>query len=224
MDQRLADSEPELLFIRLIKILQSTVAKTEQGSMRNRDLCSWFVYYISTYISDHATVLKGHQHPANWAPVSSMAPLIRLRGKGHVRMKIAPQPPPPLLLPAPILPWCYLTLLSIRLPSRFIFEDYTPTNFDTFPAAIMTVFQVWLPQIPSFCLLSMTHCTLGYFSPQAQIKQLCSHTLHPLPPLSSHTSMRTYAHMNIRQVKREQTHIRSATKPTALWNRFDQHT
>lgn len=26
---------------------------------------------------------------------------------------------------------------------RFIFEDYTPTNFDTFPAAIMTVFQVW---------------------------------------------------------------------------------
>lgn len=25
---------------------------------------------------------------------------------------------------------------------RFIFEDYTPTNFDTFPAAIMTVFQV----------------------------------------------------------------------------------
>ncbi|CAM4718037.1 unnamed protein product [Leuciscus chuanchicus] len=25
---------------------------------------------------------------------------------------------------------------------RFIFEDYTPTNFDTFPAAIMTVFQI----------------------------------------------------------------------------------
>lgn len=29
------------------------------------------------------------------------------------------------------------------LSHRFIFEDYTPTNFDTFPAAIMTVFQVW---------------------------------------------------------------------------------
>lgn len=36
-------------------------------------------------------------------------------------------------------------------PSRFIFEEYTPTNFDTFPAAIMTVFQVWLSQISSFC-------------------------------------------------------------------------
>lgn len=131
-------------------------------------------------------------------------------------MKIALHPPPP-LLPPPILPWSYLTLLSICLPSRFIFEDYTPTNFDTFPAAIMTVFQVWLPQIPSFCLLSMTHCTLGYFSPQAQIKQLCSLALHPLPPLSSHTSMHTYAHMNIRQVKREQIRISSATKPTALW-------
>lgn len=137
--------------------------------------------------------------------------------KWHVRMKIDPHPPPPPLLPSPILPWSYLTLLSICLPSRFIFEDYTPTNFDTFPAAIMTVFQVWLPQIPSFCLLSMTHCTLGYFSPQAQIKQLCSLALHPPPPLSSHTSMHTYAHMNIRQVKRERTHIRSATKPTALW-------
>lgn len=68
-------------------------------------------------------------------------------------MKIALHPPPP-----PILPWSYLTLLSICLPSRFIFEDYTPTNFDTFPAAIMTVFQVWLPQIPSF--LPALHDTL----------------------------------------------------------------
>lgn len=101
--------------------------------------------------------------------------------------------------------------LSICFPSRFIFEDYTPTNFDTFPAAIMTVFQVWLPQIPPSCLLSMTHCTLGYFSPQAQIKQLCSIALRPLPPRSSHTSKHTYAHMNIRQGKREQVHIRSAS-------------
>lgn len=131
--------------------------------------------------------------------------------KWHVQMKIDMHPPPPLL------PWSYLTLLYICLPSRFIFEDYTPTNFDTFPAAIMTVFQVWLPQIPSFFLLSITHCTLGYFSPQAQIKQLCSLALHPLPPLSSHTSMHTYAHMNIRQVKRERIHIRSAKNPTALW-------
>lgn len=60
--------------------------------------------------------------------------------------------PPPPLLPRLILPQSYLTLLSFCLPSRFIFEDYTPTNFDTFPAAIMTVFQVWLPQIPSFLL------------------------------------------------------------------------
>lgn len=30
----------------------------------------------------------------------------------------------------------------ICLSHRFIFKDYTPTNFDTFPAAIMTVFQV----------------------------------------------------------------------------------
>ncbi|KAK1896783.1 Voltage-dependent R-type calcium channel subunit alpha-1E [Dissostichus eleginoides] len=34
-------------------------------------------------------------------------------------------------------------LLGMQLfGGRFIFEDYTPTNFDTFPAAIMTVFQV----------------------------------------------------------------------------------
>lgn len=33
-------------------------------------------------------------------------------------------------------------LLFLHLFHRFIFEDYTPTNFDTFPAAIMTVFQV----------------------------------------------------------------------------------
>lgn len=33
---------------------------------------------------------------------------------------------------------CHFFLLH-----RFIFEDYTPTNFDTFPASIMTVFQVW---------------------------------------------------------------------------------
>lgn len=29
-----------------------------------------------------------------------------------------------------------------RVFFRFIFKDYTPANFDTFPAAIMTVFQV----------------------------------------------------------------------------------
>uniref|UniRef100_A0A3Q3LAH6 Voltage-dependent R-type calcium channel subunit alpha-1E-like n=1 Tax=Mastacembelus armatus TaxID=205130 RepID=A0A3Q3LAH6_9TELE len=34
-------------------------------------------------------------------------------------------------------------LLGMQLfGGRFIFEDYTPTNFDTFPAAIMTVFQI----------------------------------------------------------------------------------
>lgn len=137
--------------------------------------------------------------------------------KWHVWMKIALHPPPP-LLPPPILPWSDLTLLSICLPSRFIFEDYTPTNFDTFPAAIMTVFQVWLPQIPSFCLLSMTHCTLGYLSPQAQIKQLCLLALHPLPLLPSHTSMHTYAHMNIRQVKREQS--TSDLLQNQLWTVF----
>ncbi|CDQ67987.1 unnamed protein product [Oncorhynchus mykiss] len=39
-------------------------------------------------------------------------------------------------------------LLGMQLfGGRFIFEDYTPTNFDTFPAAIMTVFQVWLNSI-----------------------------------------------------------------------------
>lgn len=129
-------------------------------------------------------------------------------------MKIALHPPR--ALPPPIPPLSYLTLLSICLPSRFIFEDYTPTNFDTFPAAIMTVFQVWLPQIhPAprlpFCLLYMTHCTQGYISPQAQIKQLCSLVLHPPPLLSSHTSSHTYVHMNIRQVKCEQIRIRSAT-------------
>ncbi|KAL6459368.1 hypothetical protein AOLI_G00072850, partial [Acnodon oligacanthus] len=33
-------------------------------------------------------------------------------------------------------------LLGMQLfGGRFTFEDYTPTNFDTFPAAIMTVFQ-----------------------------------------------------------------------------------
>ena len=135
--------------------------------------------------------------------------------KWHVQMKIALHPPPPLLPPPSFLPWLYLTLLSIFLPSRFIFEDYTPTNFDTFPASIMTVFQVWLPQIPSFCLLSMTHCTLGYFSPQAQIKQLSSLALHPLPPLSSHTTMHTYAHMNIRNVNKSTSDL--LQKPTALW-------
>ncbi|XP_069378139.1 voltage-dependent R-type calcium channel subunit alpha-1E [Paralichthys olivaceus] len=34
-------------------------------------------------------------------------------------------------------------LLGMQLfGGRFIFEDYSPTNFDTFPAAIMTVFQI----------------------------------------------------------------------------------
>uniref|UniRef100_A0A8C2DIN4 Calcium channel, voltage-dependent, R type, alpha 1E subunit b n=1 Tax=Cyprinus carpio TaxID=7962 RepID=A0A8C2DIN4_CYPCA len=34
-------------------------------------------------------------------------------------------------------------LLGMQLfGGRFIFEDYTPTNFDTFPAAVMTVFQI----------------------------------------------------------------------------------
>nr|XP_057930383.1 voltage-dependent R-type calcium channel subunit alpha-1E [Doryrhamphus excisus] len=34
-------------------------------------------------------------------------------------------------------------LLGMQLfGGRFIFKDYTPTNFDTFPAAIMTVFQI----------------------------------------------------------------------------------
>uniref|UniRef100_A0A3P9KUF1 Calcium voltage-gated channel subunit alpha1 E n=1 Tax=Oryzias latipes TaxID=8090 RepID=A0A3P9KUF1_ORYLA len=33
-------------------------------------------------------------------------------------------------------------LLGMQLFGGFIFEDYTPTNFDTFPAAIMTVFQI----------------------------------------------------------------------------------
>lgn len=159
--------------------------------------------------------MKRKLYPASWTTLSFNGSCDEEGRKWHVGMEIALHPPP--LLPPPILPWSYLTLLSICLPSRFIFEDYTPTNFDTFPAAIMTVFQVWLPQIPSFCLLSMTHCTLGYFSPQAQIKQLCSLALHPLPPLSSHTSMHTYAHMNIRQVKREQIRISSATKATALW-------
>lgn len=155
-------------------------------------------------------------HPANWTAVFFNDEEER---KWHVRMKIALHPPPH--LPPPILPWSYLTLLSICLPSRFIFEDYTPTNFDTFPAAIMTVFQVWLPQIPSFCLLSMTHCTLGYFSPQAQIKQLCSLALHPLPPLSSHTSMHTYAHMNIRQVNPHQIFYKTNRTVKEC---FDQHT
>lgn len=41
------------------------------------------------------------------------------------------------------------------IPSlRFIFEDYTPTNFDTFPAAIMTVFQV--------CKTTNTQTTLTF--------------------------------------------------------------
>uniref|UniRef100_A0A3B3R636 Calcium voltage-gated channel subunit alpha1 E n=1 Tax=Paramormyrops kingsleyae TaxID=1676925 RepID=A0A3B3R636_9TELE len=33
-------------------------------------------------------------------------------------------------------------LLGMQLFGGFIFEDYTPTHFDTFPAAIMTVFQI----------------------------------------------------------------------------------
>ncbi|KAI4787739.1 hypothetical protein KUCAC02_036279, partial [Chaenocephalus aceratus] len=32
-------------------------------------------------------------------------------------------------------------VVSLMASMKFIFEDYTPTNFDTFPAAIMTVFQ-----------------------------------------------------------------------------------
>ena len=47
--------------------------------------------------------------------------------------------------------WRHLELLSRRFifddPDDmfvdYISDDYTPTNFDTFPAAIMTVFQVW---------------------------------------------------------------------------------
>lgn len=144
--------------------------------------------------------------------------------KWHVRMKIALHPPPP-LIPPPILPWSYLTLFSIFLPSRFIFEDYTPTNFDTFPAAIMTVFQVWLLQIPPRSACSPWHIAPWDISHPRRRLNNSAHSPHPLPPLSSHTSMHTYGHMNKRQVKRERIHIRSATKTErAVKECFDQHT
>lgn len=104
-------------------------------------------------------------------------------------MKIAlhppPPPPPPPSSSSSYSSSSYLTLLPLCLPSRFIFEDYTPTNFDTFPAAVMTVFQVWLPQIPSFL-----HDTLhpGYISHPRRRLNNSAHSLSaPLPPLSSHT-------------------------------------
>lgn len=41
--------------------------------------------------------------------------------------------------------------------SRFNFEDETPTtNFDTFPAAILTVFQVRPPLHPPACFNSLS--------------------------------------------------------------------
>lgn len=94
--------------------------------------------------------------------------------------------------------------LAFHLPSRFIFEDHTPTNFDTFPAAIMTVFQVWLPQTPSFC--TALHDTLhpGIFSHPRRRLNNSAHSLStPASLPSSHTSMPTYARMDISQVKHE---------------------
>lgn len=51
---------------------------------------------------------------------------------------------------------CVLIYFFLFLPCRFNFEDETPTtNFDTFPAAILTVFQV---KVNSTVLSSLVFC------------------------------------------------------------------
>lgn len=57
---------------------------------------------------------------------------------------------------------CLWSLIRFCLfpPCRFNFEDETPTtNFDTFPAAILTVFQVKVNS--TMLLLSFSVCTTG---------------------------------------------------------------
>lgn len=130
-------------------------------------------------------------------------------------MEITLHPPPPLLS---------LARSDPRFPSSSpigsSLKITLPPTLTHFQLPSWQCFRFGSHRSPPFCSLSMTHCTLGYFSPQAQIKQLCSLAQHqhphPAPPplLSSHTSTHTYAHMNIRRGKREQ--IRSGRKPSAL--------
>lgn len=133
----------------------------------------------------------------------------------HDTPEITLHSPPPPLLSLAISDPCFASSSPIGSSLKITL----PPTLTHFQLPSWQCFRFGSHRSPPFCSLSMTHCTLGYFSPQAQIKQLCSLVHHqlprpPAPLLSSHTSTHTYARMNIRQVKREQ--IDSAAKPTAL--------
>ena len=141
--------------------------------------------------------------------------------KLHAWMKIAPHPPPP--LPSSSYSFlghiwpCFLSSfplgssLKITLPptlTHFQLPSWQCFRFGSHRS---------LPPSP-FCLLSMTHCTLGYFSPQAQIKQLCSLALHPpasaiIPHIHAHICAHEYQdEWNVNECTSDRLQ-----KPTAQW-------
>lgn len=94
-------------------------------------------------------------------------------------MEITLHPPPPLLS---------LAISDPRFPSSSpigsSLKITLPPTLTHFQLPSWQCFRFGSHRSPPFCSLSMTHCTLGYFSPQAQIKQLCSlaQHQHPTPP------------------------------------------
>lgn len=86
-------------------------------------------------------------------------------------------------------------LCSLSVSYRFNFENKTPTtNFDTFPAAILTVFQVKrLPRIrlhfvrtEEYLFIYSDQITVGHMSCQGLLLQCCDHSSShflDLPPL-----------------------------------------
>lgn len=97
------------------------------------------------------------------------------------------------------------TLTHFQLPSWRCFRFGSHRSPPPYPSTL-----------PSFCLLSVTHCTLGYFSPQAQIKQLCSLALHPpasviIPHIHAHICAHEY------QTSETWTNPLCYKNPSALW-------
>lgn len=117
-------------------------------------------------------------------------------------MKIALQPPPPLLPPPPpILPWSYLTLLSICFPLGSSLKITLPPTLTRFQLPSWQCFRFGSHRSPHSARSPWHIAPWDISHPRRRLNNSARSARHPLPPPSSHTSMHTYAHMNIRQGK-----------------------
>lgn len=128
--------------------------------------CVWKYVIISQYQwipSYRAEHLDVHHHllAANWTKVCSVASLKIKRW--HVQLKITLHHPPPLSSYSP------LVISDPRLfpPSSLgsSLKTTLPPTLTRFQLPSWQCFRFGSYRFPSYCLLSMTHCTLGYFSP-----------------------------------------------------------